>query len=219
MTEKSNRLVMFDLDGTLIDSVGGIAKSVNVTREQFGFPALPEETVAAYTGDGAKKLLERSFADVELPCSIDEAVARMVENYAANPVWHTTLYPGVKEGLMRLHQHGILLAVVSNKPQLVGNKILEALEVLPLFCENLGGGSGFPLKPAPDTLLHLMKKYSVPQGNAWFVGDNHTDLHAAANAGIRSVFCRYGFGNKADAQSTWEVDSFAEFTDRFLRQQ
>ena len=81
-----NKLIIFDLDRTLINSVGGIAQSVNRTRMDFGFEPLEEAVITSYPGDGAKKLLERSFADVTLPVPVEEAVQMMIRNYAADPV-------------------------------------------------------------------------------------------------------------------------------------
>ena len=204
-----NKLVMFDLDGTLIDSVGGIVNSVNETRKKYGYAPLPAEKVASYTGDGARILLERCFAGEELPCPMNDLVKNMVDIYAAAPLVNTHLYPDVKESLDALKKAGYLLAVISNKPQQVSEKILAGLEIRQFFCENIGGGS-FPLKPAPDALLYLMGKYNIPKENAWMVGDNHTDINAAAAAGICSIFCRFGFGLQADTVPNYMINSFAE---------
>ena len=209
------KLVMFDLDGTLIDSVGGIANSVNETRKKYGFAPLPEKVIESYTGDGARLLLERSFAGEELPCSVEEAVKTMVGIYAANPLVNTGLYPQVAEGLRKLKDAGYLLAVVSNKPGEVSDRILAGLGIRDLFCENIGGGA-FPLKPAPDALLYLMEKYGVAKENAWMAGDNHTDINAAQAAGIRSIFCRYGFGVLNDAVPGFSVDTFGKLTELIL---
>lgn len=205
------KLVMFDLDGTLINSAGGIANSVNTLCRRLGIEEIPEKTIIEYTGDGAKKLLERSFAGRKLPCPIDEAVNMMVQIYAENPVVNTFLYPGVREGLQKLHDAGYLLAVVSNKPRAVSDKILAALDIRHLFCENIGGGD-FPLKPAPDALLFLMEKYQVSKENAWMAGDNHTDINAAANAGIKSIFLTCGFGTKNGSVPSFEAESFDVLT-------
>ena len=205
-----NRLLAFDLDGTLIDSVGGIAASVNRTRRDFGFAPLSLETITSFTGDGAKKLIERSFADVGLPVPADEAVAVMVRHYAADPVCDTELYPGVYEGMTALRESGWILTVVSNKPQVVGERIIRHFDLAPLVAENIGGGGGFPLKPAPDALFHLLKKYAVAPENARVIGDNHTDMDFAANAGLKGIFCRYGFGVRNGSPAALEVDSFAE---------
>lgn len=210
------KIIMFDLDGTLINSVGGIANSVNVTRQQYGFAPLPEDVITSFTGDGAKKLLERSCADVTLPCSIDEAVKVYVANYAADPLTNTFLYPGVMEGLQTLADNGFLLAVVSNKPQEVGEKILTGLGVMPLLSDNIGGGK-FPLKPAPDAFLYLLEKYNIAKENALIAGDNHTDINSAAAAGVSSIFCKYGFGVLDNAVPTWSANDFAELVQIAIR--
>lgn len=211
-----NKLVIFDLDGTLINSVGGIANSVNRTRIDLGFPLLEESLITSFTGDGAKKLLERSFADVTLPVPVEDAVQLMIKNYAAEPLCNTFLYPDVKEGLIRLKKNNWIMAVVSNKPQLVAEKILAGLGIAELFDENIGGGAGFPLKPAPDAMLYLQKKYNADIEYSFIAGDNHTDMNAAANAGMKSIFCRYGFGIKLDSSATIEVDDFNQLTDYLL---
>ena len=205
----AKKIIIFDLDGTCVDSIGGIANSVNVTRRQFGFDPLPEALIASFTGDGAKKLLERSFADVTLPCPVDEAVRTMVANYAADPVCNTRLYPGVAEGMKQLAAANFMIAIVSNKPQEVSEKILDALGISPLLCDNIGGGT-FPLKPAPDAVLYLLDKYGIDKTGAWVAGDNHTDINAANAAGVKSIFCQYGFGVLADSKPTCYAGSFSE---------
>ena len=205
-----SRLLVFDLDGTLVDSVGGIAVSVNRTRADYGFEPLPREVISSFTGDGAVKLLERSFADVALPVPVEEAVARMIRHYADDPVADSALYPGVAEGMKALYESGWLLTVVSNKPVVVGEKILTHFGIMPYLTENIGGGSGFPLKPAPDALFYLMKKYQVSQENVWMVGDHHTDLNFALNGGVRSIFCKYGFGTQGNVPFTSEAESFSD---------
>lgn len=206
------RLIVFDLDGTLIDSVGGIAESVNRTRKDFGLPALPTETIAAFTGDGARKLLERAVQGEPLPVPFEEAVAAMVRHYAEDPLYHTSLYPGVAEGLAELKRAGRRLAAVSNKPQLVGEKILSGLGIRELLDDNIGGGGGFPLKPAPDAMLHLLAKYGAAGEHSFVVGDNHTDMNAARNAGMRGIFCSYGFGSRNGAPAEFTAGSFDELT-------
>lgn len=211
-----SKLIMFDLDGTLVNSVGGIANSVNALRKSFGFSPLPVKMIADFTGDGARILLQRSFADVTLPCSLEDATRQMVQFYAENPLHDTGLYPGVKEGLQALYDAGFILAVVSNKPQTVSEKILTGLGIAHLFSDNLSGGA-FPLKPAPDALLFLMDKYKTAPADAWMVGDNHTDINAANAAGIKSIFCKFGFGVRGDAVPAFEAESFRELTNIIQR--
>jgi phosphoglycolate phosphatase len=207
------KLIVFDLDGTLVDSIGGIAESVNRTREKYNFRRLPEAEIMTYVGDGARKLLIRSFADVEMPVSVDEALQTMIDFYAADPLYNTALYPGVRDGLQKLSDAGWILTVVSNKPQLVSEKILSGLGVMPLLAENIGGGGNFPLKPDPAAMLYLLEKYGAEPAESFVVGDNHTDLDSAVNAGMKSVFCRYGFGKKRTSRADREVVSFDELTE------
>lgn len=204
------KLFVFDLDGTLVDSVGGIVASVNKTRADYGFSPLARDLIRSFTGDGAVKLLERSCVDIELPVPMEDAVKRMVQNYAKDPVVDSCLYPGVAAGIKQLHDAGSLLVVVSNKPVIVGEKILTHFGLMPYLTENIGGGSGFPLKPSPDALFHLMEKYQVSKNDVCVIGDNHTDLNFARNAGVKSIFCKYGFGTKEDALSDFEADSFSD---------
>lgn len=206
------KLLMFDLDGTLIDSISGIVNSVNATRIQYGFEALPKELVTSFTGDGIAKLTERSFADVGLPESLDEVKSRVEENYKADPIFGTDLYDGVRETLEILHRNGYLLAVISNKPESVGKMILGSLNIMPLLCENIGGGR-FPLKPAPDPINYLLEKYEVAKEDAMMVGDNHTDVNCGKNAGVKSCFCKYGYGYKDGTEADFEIDSFKELLD------
>ncbi len=203
------KLLVFDLDGTLIDSVGGIAAAVNRTRMDFGFSPLDPKIIASFTGDGAVKLMERSLADVRLTVPPEESVSRMVQHYAADPVRDSFLYAGVAEGFRRLHAAGWILTVVSNKPVAVSEKILHHFGLLPYLAENIGGGSGFPLKPEPDALFHLMKKFEVSPEWTCMIGDNHTDLNFASRSGVKSIFCEYGFGSSGEAEVVYKAENFS----------
>ncbi len=205
-----NACVVFDLDGTLADTVADIANSVNLTRREYGLDPLPLSQVVSYTGDGARKLLERSFADH--PIDLDEGVGRMVRHYYENPVVATKLYPGVREGLTALKNAGWKLAVVTNKPGLVARVILRHLDVESFLDDVIGGSDGFPLKPDPAPLFHLLEKYKADPARSWVLGDNHTDIHAAVNAGMKSAFAAWGFGFLDAAVCDVRVESFEHFT-------
>ena len=207
-----NKLLIFDLDGTLIDSAGGIARSVNRTRQYFNFPELDEKLISSFVGNGAKILLERATQDIHLPVPLDEAVKIMVGFYAEDPIYHTSCYPGVIEGLQQLENAGYTLCIVSNKPQTVSEKILDGLNISRYFAANIGGGSGFPLKPQPDALTYLMDKFKADHRKSFVIGDNYTDLAAAENAGIPAVFCRYGIGKKMEYPAVKDVENFSQLT-------
>ncbi len=211
-----SRLLVFDLDGTLIDSAGGIARSVNRTRQYFNFPELDEKLISSFVGNGAKILLERATQDVSLPVPLDEAVKIMVGFYAEDPIYQTFCYPGVADGLQQLENAGYTLCIVSNKPQTVSGKILDKLNISRYFAANIGGGSGFPLKPQPDAINYLLNKFDADRSRSFVIGDNYTDLAAAQNAGIKAVFCRYGIGKKMGYPAVKEVENFSGLTSFML---
>ncbi len=211
-----DKLIVFDLDGTLIDSIGGIANSVNRTREKFGAAPLDKTVIQSYVGNGIKKLMERASTDFQTAIPMDEIVATATGFYADAPLVDTHLYPGVLETMQKLRTNGFRLCVVSNKPQLISDKIIAGLGIADLLDFNIGGGAGFPLKPAPDAIEFLLKKFDIQPADAFVVGDNYTDLAAAENAGVRSIFCRFGFGEKQDFSADMEIDTFAELINCLL---
>ena len=187
-----NRCVIFDLDGTLIDSREDIANAVNATRRDFNLPPLSLETVVSYVGDGVRKLIYRSFAGTD--ADLEEAIRVMGRHYAEHAVVKTTLYPGVADGIRVLSENGWKLGLVSNKPTELCRMIFRHFGLDAFFCEIIGGSSGFPLKPAPEALFHILKESGSDASLSWFCGDNHTDMNAARNGGMRSAYAAYGFG-------------------------
>ena len=211
----STHCAVFDLDGTLADTIRDIAASVNRTRLDYGLPEQPIDLIVSYTGDGALKLLERSFADH--PIDWDEGLQKMIRHYYDHPAENTSLYPGVAEGLAKLKAAGWKLAVVTNKPGIVAREILKALDIARYLDDIIGGNDGFPLKPDPTVMFHLMKKYGTEPENSWVLGDNHTDMNSAAKAGMNGAYAAWGFGFPADTVFKIKVDSFEQFTNCLLK--
>ena len=203
-------LIVFDLDGTLIDSMQDIAGAVNRMRESFGLAPLPFETVKDMTGDGARSLVTRALQGTGI--SVDEGAKRQREFYTAHPVDTTTLYPGVSEGLAQMKEKGIRLAVVTNKQTHLAEMILKNFGVDRFFDVIWGGDSGFPLKPDPTALLAFQKQCGAAAENCWMLGDHYTDLGAGRQAGFRRALARWGFGDPGEESFDREFDSFAEFT-------
>jgi len=210
-----NHCVVFDLDGTLAATIKDIAASVNRTRQDYGLPEQPIDQIVSYTGDGARKLLERSFSDH--PINWDEGLQKMIQHYYDHPAENTSLYPGVKEGLAALKQAGWKLAVVTNKPGIVAREILKTLEISELLDDIIGGSDGFPLKPDPEVMFHLMKKYGAEPADSWVLGDNHTDMNSAAKAGMNAIYATWGYGFPADTKFNATADSFEQFTQYLLK--
>ncbi len=195
------QLLIFDLDGTLADTREDLATGVNLMRGQYGLSPLDVDTVTGYIGDGIRKLVERSLQGAEV--DLDEAVALDKVCYAKHMFDKTCLYSGVEEGLKDLS--GNALAVLSNKPGGATRAILEHLGVDGLFFRMLGGGDLPNLKPAPDGIEALIEESGVSKESTWMIGDHHTDLEVAHNAGVKSGFVTYGIGHPGEftADQTW----------------
>ena len=203
------KLIVFDLDGTLIDSRHDLAGAVNYMRGSMGLEPLSAERVVSFVGNGIINLVRRSVADAEV--DFDEALRRMKRYYADHLVDTTCLYPGVSAGLKELKESGLTLAVLSNKPTAASAKILDRLSVAGFFSDIIGGDGNYPLKPEPDALLALQAKYGFDASSCWMFGDHYTDLEAARRAGFRRALARYGFGDPREEKFDFEVDSFGEF--------
>jgi phosphoglycolate phosphatase len=202
--------LFFDLDGTLIDSRGDIANSVNLTRADYGLPPLPIETISTMVGNGAKQLMLRAMPGFE--ARIDELVANNRQQYANHLVNYTYLYPGVKEGLETLRSLGCKMAVTSNKTSCLIPRILETLDVLKYFDITVGGGDVPVLKPDPALLYLAAKKMGVHvQPTDWVIGDHYTDLEVGRHAGIHVCHCAYGFGQPKNETFHLEVNDLRDF--------
>ena len=200
-------LIVFDLDGTLIDSLRDLAAAINATREMFALKPLSIETVTSCVGNGVKVLIQRAFKDAP-EVGFDEALARYSRYYAEHLTVHTRLYPGVAEGLKKMHDRGIKLAVVTNKPSSAAKVILSDLQVADCFDAVCGGDAGVPLKPAPDSLLLFKERFNARE--CWMVGDHYTDLEAGRRAGFRRAFARYGFGDPHEEVPDFTLDKFSD---------
>ena len=206
-------LMIFDLDGTLINSIRDLAVAISALRTHYGLPAVDVAAASTMVGNGAVNLVHRALAGLDV--DYDAAIKYYREYYAAHQLVYTKLYPGVAEGLAELKRNGIVLAVVTNKPSPDALAILKALEAAEFFAEICGGDSGLPLKPEPDALLDMKKRFNAR--NSWMVGDHYTDLEAGRRAGFYRVWARYGFGQPREEVPDMTVDSFAELAEAALK--
>lgn len=185
--------VIFDLDGTLVDSRADLALAVNLTRADLGLPPLPQEQVVGYVGEGVRKLLARALP--ECPERLEEALAINHRHYCEHLLDRTTLYPGVAPALERLRGLGYGLLVVTNKPRAFTDLILAGLGVSPLLAGVVGGGDCPRLKPDPAPLRLALERGGCREEGSWIAGDHFTDLEAGRRAGLKRCYCRYGFGD------------------------
>jgi phosphoglycolate phosphatase len=196
-------LIVFDLDGTLIDSRRDLADATNALIEELGGRPLAVEDVAAMVGDGAAVLVRRAIAksglDPELLTSRNEdgaraALDRFLAHYDRRLTSHTRPYPGIPETVSALRSAGHTLAVLTNKPQRQTNEILERLGLAPAFTDVVGGDTAAGRKPHPGGLLQMMVRLSATAGSTVLVGDSPVDLETARNARTHICLARYGFG-------------------------
>lgn len=208
-------LLIFDLDGTLMDTREDLAAAVNRMRADHGLEPLAVGRVAGFVGNGVRKLVERSLEGT----GVDPAAALPVfrAHYHAHLADRTALYPGVASGLRRLHRAGWKLAVISNKPGDALRALLAHFRLESLFCSVLGGGDTEHLKPHPEPARVTLDRAGAQAAQAWIVGDHWTDLQLAAAAGLRSVFVRYGIGDPGAFTPTRTCDTFDDVVACFLK--
>ena len=193
--------VIFDLDGTLIDSAPDLHRAVNLMLAQLGTAPLPLAQVRGMVGDGAAALIQRSLSACSLS-GADEAAAleAFLAFYAQDPTAHTRIYPGVPETLDLLRERGIQLAICTNKPAGLTHTILERLGLLEYFPHVLGGDSLPFRKPDPRMLLHLLAAMGTDPAAALLVGDSEVDAATARSASVPFVLVTYGYHRGPIAQ-------------------
>ena len=191
-------LVIFDLDGTLIDSLAGLAESINAMRKVFDLPPLPLDAVRSAIGKGARNLVSRCLPEGDE--RIDEALALFLAHNGDNLAARTTLYPWAKELLAELRGANIPLALVSNKNTAHCKRLLALYGIADCFQVVLGGDALAESKPSPGPLLAAMIQSGSTAGTTLMIGDSSNDFDAARKAGIRSIGCRFGYGEP------WELE-------------
>ena len=195
------RAVLFDLDGTLIDSAPDIAAAVNELLSRSNRGPLTLAEVTSMIGNGVEKLVERAFAATTggalQPAALRREQMAMVDVYADHLTDLTVPMPGAPDVLEALHADGILLGLVTNKPQRFIETILDHFGMSSLFGTVIGGDAGVTKKPAPDMLLAAMQQLGVEPWNTIMVGDSTSDVEAARAAGVPGVVVRGGYSNVA----------------------
>lgn len=182
---------LFDLDGTLVDSVADLATAVNLLRAELSLPALDIPTVRGYVGDGATFLVKRSLPD---GLYSKARLQRFLAHYAEHLLETTHVYPGIREFLAERQAAGAKMAVVTNKPHRLSTRLLAGLALDDYFPVVIGGDSLAQKKPDPLPVCFALEQLGVAPDRAILIGDHHTDLAAGRAAGIHTCFCAWGIG-------------------------
>lgn len=210
--------LLFDLDGTLIDSVPDLANAVDYTLQQAGFTAAGEALVRKWVGNGARKLLERALRNAKGEATeheLDRLLPVFFERYEACCADATGIYSGVTEALKHWHAAGIRMACVTNKPERFAQKIVDHFgwsDSLPVV---LGGDSLPTKKPAPEPLWEACKRLDVDPANTIMVGDSVNDVQAARAAGMKVIAVPYGYNYGSDIRQA-EPDLVVDRLDQLL---
>lgn len=214
------KLIGFDLDGTLVNSLPDLALSVNSALAEFNLPQAPEDLVLTWIGNGADVLISRGveWASAQSGKTLNETEikqlkARFNHFYGENLCNVSRLFPNVKETLEKLKARGFVLAVITNKPTQHVQPVLKAFAIDHLFSETLGGQSLPAIKPHPGPIYYLCGKFGFYPRQVLFVGDSRNDILAAHAAGCPAVGMTYGYNYNipiAESKPDWVFDDFAE---------
>ena len=206
------KLILFDLDGTLLNTIADLSEAVNHALKLRGLPLHTPEEITKMVGHGVRNLITQALpAELHNDTATVDAVLTDFTDYCfAHIDTYTQPYPGIPELITKLHQNGVLLAVASNKFQAgTEHLIKEFFPGIP-FVAVLGNRPGFPLKPDPEIVGEVLRKAGVSKEEAVMVGDSPTDMRTAANGGIRGIAVGWGYRDMKDIPNLTIVDSVEE---------
>jgi len=198
-------LVVFDLDGTLVDSAADIAEALNRTLEDWQLPRVPEATVLTWIGDGVRRLVEQAFTAAGSDADLDAVMPGFMRHYEACLLRSPRLFEGVEAALQALRKRNVTLAICTNKPSALVAPLLRHFGLQDLFALVLGGDSLAERKPSGVPLRHIAAHFGLAPQAALMVGDSITDYRAAVDAGMPVALVRYGYPRGLDLETVEAV--------------
>jgi len=203
-------VLIFDLDGTLVDSKKDLTASVNHIRHQFDLPILTEQKIARFIGDGALMLIRRALGPKATEVNVQAGLQMFLSFYRAHMLDYTTLYPGVRETLDRLTD--CKLAVLTNKPVHFSCAMLAGLGIYKHFAAVYGGNSFDHKKPDPVGVFQILTDTKGSRERTWMIGDSSVDVLTGRNASIKTCGVTYGYATETfkDVPPDFLIDHFSE---------
>lgn len=203
------RLIIFDLDGTLVDSSADIANALNDAGKQFGIAPLSAKDAEELIGGGLNRLIERLLARQQADVDKTALLKDFLNKYSSHLTDHTRPYPHVMQTLASLD--GIVKVVLSNKVTSLTVEIIERFGLSPFFSSIQGGDTVPAKKPDPTAILALLSEFDAEKEEAMMVGDSNYDMEAGRRAGIHTVAAMYGYGSPGfDRDAEFRISAFAE---------
>lgn len=191
------KAVIFDLDGTLLNTLDGLADSTNYALSKFGYPTRTIEEVRQFVGNGVAKLIERAIPEGKNNSNFEKCLSVFKENYAQNMYNKTAPYNGIIEMLSNLKSKGIKIAVVSNKFDLAVKELCKKyFEEFIDFAAGENEAQGIKKKPAPDTVISVLNEFNFAPEDAVYVGDSDVDIMTAKNSKMPCISVTWGFRDK-----------------------
>ena len=211
-----HKLVLFDLDGTLLDTLDDLSEAVNHALAKRGFPNHSRDEYMKMVGHGVRNLVKQALPSElqEDDVLVDAALADFKEYYTAHIDIHTHPYPGMRELVEELHRNGVFLAIASNKFQEGTEYLVRKFFPGIPFVAVMGNRPGFPLKPDPEIVGEVLRKAGVKPEEAILVGDSPTDMKTAANGGIDAIAVSWGYRPMKEYPDLTVADSAEELKKR-----
>jgi phosphoglycolate phosphatase len=215
----SIRALIFDLDGTLIDSQGDLIRSVNAMLQEMGREQLHEDTISGYIGHGAPQLVSQALGNSAPEAERERALKFFLAHYEEHKLDSTCAYPGVPEALEQLA--ALPMAILTNKPVRVSKRILEGLGLAKYFLSVYGGNSFRTKKPDPLGAQTIIREFGAASSEVILIGDSEVDVQTARNAGAFAGSVNYGFGTHDRAAHPADVylDRLTDLVDLLVRQE
>ena len=196
---------LFDLDGTLVDSIPDLTKAVNLLRNELGLADVSCDQFRTYVGDGVGLLLQRALPENLFSTNRRQ---RFMEIYTEHLTDETIVYPGIFE-FLEMHRDKPM-AVVTNKPQHLAEMIVDRLRLAPFFADVIGAELALQRKPHPDMVHYALEQLDCAPQQTVLLGDHHVDLRAARAAGVKSCFCAWGLGHDDGLQADFSAITTAD---------